>query len=93
VRHGGERFANYWRATRCGHADQIEIIVINDATARTAALQGGQVNMINRVEPKIVDLIKRVPGVTIRNVRAAATTSSSCIATPPPSTTMTCGWR
>ena len=56
------------RATRCGYADQIEIIVINDATARTAALQGGQVNMINRVEPKIVDLIKRVPGVTIRNV-------------------------
>jgi peptide/nickel transport system substrate-binding protein len=24
--------------------------------------------MINRVEPKIVDLIKRVPGVTIQNV-------------------------
>ncbi|MES0177411.1 ABC transporter substrate-binding protein [Mesorhizobium sp. M0025] len=67
VRHGGERFANYWQADKMGHADQIEIIVINDATARTAALQGGQVNMINRVEPKIVDLIKRVPGVTIRN--------------------------
>ncbi len=27
--------------------------------------------MINRVEPKIVDLIKRVPGVTIRNVSGA----------------------
>ncbi|MER8544451.1 ABC transporter substrate-binding protein [Mesorhizobium sp. M0684] len=67
VRHGGERFANYWQGDKMGHADQIEIIVINDATARTAALQGGQVNMINRVEPKIVDLIKRVPGVTIRN--------------------------
>jgi peptide/nickel transport system substrate-binding protein len=70
-----------------GFADQIEIIVINDATARTAALQGGQVDMINRVEPKIVDLIKRVPGVTIRNVPARATTSSSLIATPRPSTT------
>jgi peptide/nickel transport system substrate-binding protein len=67
VRHGGERFANYWQGDKMGHADQIEIIVINDATARTAALQGGQVHMINRVEPKIVDLIKRVPGVTIRN--------------------------
>jgi peptide/nickel transport system substrate-binding protein len=70
VRHIGERFANYWHGDKMGHADQIEIIVINDATARTSALQGGQVNMINRVEPKIVDLIKRVPGVTIRNVRA-----------------------
>ena len=67
VRLGGEKFAGYWRDDR-GHADQIEIIVINDATARTSALQGGQVHMINRVEPKIVDLIKRVPGVTIQNV-------------------------
>lgn len=67
VRHVGEKFANYWRDDR-GFADQIEIIVINDATARTSALQGGQVHMINRVEPKIVDLISRVPGVTIQNV-------------------------
>jgi peptide/nickel transport system substrate-binding protein len=68
VRHGGERFANYWMGDEVAFADQIEIIVINDATARTAALQSGQVHMINRVEPKIVDLVKRVPGVTIRNV-------------------------
>ncbi len=67
VRLGGEKFANYWRDDR-GFADQIEIIIINDATARTSALQGGQVDMINRVEPKIVELIKRVPGVTIQNV-------------------------
>ena len=67
VRHIGEKFANYWNGDKRGHADQIEIIVINDATARTAALQSGQVHMINRVEPKIVDLIKRLPGVTIRN--------------------------
>ena len=67
VRHGGERFANYWDDSR-GHADQIEIVVINDATARTAALQGGQVHMINRVEPKVVSLVKRVPGVSIQNV-------------------------
>lgn len=67
VRHVGEKYKDYWREER-GHADQVEIIVINDATARTAALQGGQVDMINRLEPKIVDLIKRVPGVEIRNV-------------------------
>ena len=68
VRYGGERFANYWGGDAIGHADQVEIIVINDATARTSALQGGQVHMINRVEPKIVELVKRVPGVTIQNV-------------------------
>ncbi|OQM76902.1 ABC transporter substrate-binding protein [Manganibacter manganicus] len=67
VRHVGEKYQGYWRDER-GHADRIEITVINDATARSAALQSGQVDLINRVEPKIVSLLKRVPGVTIRNV-------------------------
>ena len=67
VRLVGEKFANYWRDDR-GFADTIEIIIINDPTARTSALQSDQVEMINRVEPKIVGLIKRVPGVTIQNV-------------------------
>jgi peptide/nickel transport system substrate-binding protein len=68
VRHVGTRFENYWDADNRGFADTVEITVVNDATARLAALQSGQVNMINRVEPKVVDLIKRVPGVTVRNV-------------------------
>ncbi len=68
VRYGGEKFANYWQGDKLGHADHVEIVVINDATARTAALQSGQVNMINRVEPKIVSLVKRIAGVTIQNV-------------------------
>ena len=67
VRHVGEKFANFWDDSR-GHADQIEIIVLNDATARTAALQGGQVHMINRVEPKVADLLKRVPGISVKSV-------------------------
>jgi len=67
VRYVGERFANYWDSGKMGFANQVEVIVINDATARTSALQGGQVHMINRVEPKIVDLVKRVPGVKIQN--------------------------
>jgi peptide/nickel transport system substrate-binding protein len=67
VRYVGERFANYWDSGTMGFADQVEVITINDATARTAALQGGQVHMINRVEPKIVELVKRVQGVTIQN--------------------------
>ena len=68
VRHGGERFANFWDAENMGYADQVEIIVINDPTARMSALQGGQVHFINRVEPKIIDLVKRLPGVSIENV-------------------------
>ena len=61
-----ERNADYWDATR-GFADSVEILVINDNTARTAALQSGQVHMIDRVDPKIAGLLKNVPGVSIKS--------------------------
>ncbi len=67
IRYGGERFENFWDADNLGFADQVEILVMNDPTARMAALQAGQVQFINRVEPKIVDLVKRLPGVSIEN--------------------------
>ncbi|RWJ45242.1 MAG: ABC transporter substrate-binding protein [Mesorhizobium sp.] len=65
VRHGGERFANFWQSDKMGFADQVEILVINDATARVSALQGGQVHMISKVEAKVVELIKRVSSLKI----------------------------
>lgn len=67
VRHGYEKFANYWNDDE-GHFASSEVVVINDATARNAALQSGQVHMINRVEPKIASLVDRAPGVSVRNV-------------------------
>ncbi len=67
VRHGFKKNPNYWDSN-IGHADEVEIIVINDNTARVAALQSGQVNMINRLDPKIIDLLKRDPNVQIKNV-------------------------
>ena len=59
-----ERFANYWDSSR-GHADAVEILTINDDTARTAAIQSGQVQMISRVDPKIVALLAGTPEVVI----------------------------
>ncbi|WP_225028889.1 ABC transporter substrate-binding protein [Xinfangfangia pollutisoli] len=67
VRHTFQKHANYFDSS-IGHADEVEILVINDNTARTAALQSGQVHMINRVDPKIVELLKGVPGVQIKAV-------------------------
>jgi len=67
VRHTFKKNPNYFDSS-IGHADEVEILVINDNTARTAALQSGQVHMINRVDPKIVELLKGVPGVQIRAV-------------------------
>lgn len=68
VRHIGERFANYWGAKSRGWADQVEFVVLNDSTARMSALQSGRVHVINRIDPKVVDLIKRAPGVKIQSV-------------------------
>lgn len=68
----GVRFANYWAPSLRGHAEQVEILVLNDSFARMTALQSGRVNMVIRVEPKVIDLIKRVPGVTIQAVSGKA---------------------
>lgn len=58
------RFEDYWDDSR-GHFAEVGILVINDSTARNAALQSGQVQLINRIEPKIVDFIKRAPGIEV----------------------------
>ncbi|MER9250099.1 ABC transporter substrate-binding protein [Mesorhizobium sp. M0590] len=75
VRYGGEKFKGYWQGDKLGHADQVEITIINDATARMAALRSGQVHMVDRIPPKLADLIKSVPGVTIQNIAG----SSCCV--------------
>ena len=64
VRVGFTKHANYFDSN-AGHADQVEILIINDNTARTAALQSGQVHMMNRVDPKIAALLKGATGVRV----------------------------
>lgn len=72
VREVGARYDGYWNSANFGHADQVEILVINDSLARTAALQSGQIHMMNRVEPKVIEHVKRIPNVAIRNIAGSA---------------------
>jgi peptide/nickel transport system substrate-binding protein len=67
VRFAFEKNADDWDTTR-GHYDAVEILVINDATARTSALQSGQVHMINRIDPKVAKLLGRAPNLEVKNV-------------------------
>ena len=67
VRHVSTKYDGYWR-DEVGHVDSVEVIVMNDATARMSALQSGQVHIINRVEPRTVALLERAPGVVIESV-------------------------
>jgi peptide/nickel transport system substrate-binding protein len=48
----------YWKAN-AGHVEAIEVIVINDAMARINALISGQVDVINRIDGRTADLMKR----------------------------------
>jgi peptide/nickel transport system substrate-binding protein len=65
VRFIGEKNPNYWGDL--GHAETIEILAINDNTARVAALQSGQVDMICRVPPRTAGLVARAPGINVHS--------------------------
>ena len=65
VRFVAEKNPNYWGDL--GHADTIELTVINDNTARVAALQSGQVDVIDRVPPRTAGLVGRAPGINVHS--------------------------
>lgn len=67
VRLSATKRKDHWRQG-VAFVDSIEMLVINDASARTASLTSGQTHIINRVDPKTVALLKRAPNVAIHNV-------------------------
>ena len=84
---------NHWRDD-VGFVDSVEILVMNDTTARMSALQSGQVHMVNRVEPKTVALLAGSPR---RGDRARALERPlhlpHALQHRRPSTTTTSAWR
>lgn len=62
-----ERNKDDWNGDR-GHTDSVELLVMNDVTARTAALTSGRVHLISQLSPKTVPLLEKVPNVQIVNV-------------------------
>ena len=67
VRFVASKNPNYWGDI--GHAETMELIVINDNTARVAALQSGQVDMIDRVPPRTAGLVARAPGISVHQTK------------------------
>lgn len=58
------KHANFFKSDRA-HFDQIELISIVDATARQNAVMNSNVDAIDRVDPKTVALLGRVPTLNI----------------------------
>jgi peptide/nickel transport system substrate-binding protein len=67
VRSLTRRNPNYWKDGRA-HFDEVETLQIADPNARLNALRTNAVDSINNVDPKIVERLKRVPGVHVRSV-------------------------
>ncbi|MEM7652539.1 MAG: ABC transporter substrate-binding protein [Pseudomonadota bacterium] len=60
VRLQTKRNPNYFKEGRA-HFDTVELLTIIDPTARQNAMMNGNVDAIDRVDPKTVSLMKRVP--------------------------------
>lgn len=58
------RHENYWKADHANF-DEVETLAINDATARTTALQNGDIDVMNNVERSTAHLIGRIPGIEL----------------------------
>lgn len=65
-----ERNPDYWKAGRA-HFDGAELIAISDGAARVNALITGKVDVINKVDLKTVDMLKRNPRLVIEETIAA----------------------
>lgn len=65
------KFQNYFKPDR-GHFDSLEILSIIDAVARTSALKSGVIDAMERCDLKTVHLLKRTPGIRIKNLTGYA---------------------
>ena len=64
VRMQGRRNPNYFLEGK-PHFDEVHVIVINDVTARTNALQTGEIDFMSRCERKTAHLLERNPNVQV----------------------------
>jgi peptide/nickel transport system substrate-binding protein len=60
----------YWKADRA-HFDEVEILVVNDLTARTNAMKTGHIDAMNRVGFKTAHLLKKSPGIRVLTTTGA----------------------
>ncbi|WP_237155481.1 ABC transporter substrate-binding protein [Oryzibacter oryziterrae] len=73
----------YWKAGRA-YVDAIETTVIGDTTARTNALLTGEVDVINRLDPHAIDMLKGNDAISVTRNSAGqhAVFLMNCTAAP-----------
>jgi peptide/nickel transport system substrate-binding protein len=63
----GKRNPNFFKEGRA-HFDEVEMLVIADAGARTNALKTGAIDLMSDVDRKTAHLLKRSPGIEVLRV-------------------------
>ncbi len=62
------RNPNYWKGDDRAHFAEVQLLGIDDSTARQTALITGQIDAMNRVELKTSRLLRREPNVKLHDV-------------------------
>ncbi|MER9896424.1 ABC transporter substrate-binding protein [Mesorhizobium sp. M0119] len=73
--------------------DELEVLVINDDSARISALLSGSVHLITEVPPKLVAPLKNAASVNIVSSPSTTSCISRCSSIHPHSTTRICAWH
>ena len=77
------RNPNYWKSDRAW-VDEAELITIADTAARQNALASGEVNVIDRVDPKTAHLLNQSPNVEVESTSSTLHYTLPMLATIPP---------
>ena len=77
-----KRNPNYWKADSA-HFDSVEMLAILDVNARTTALQTGQIDAMNAVDPTTAGLLAAMPGVDLIQTQGKVHYCFSMITTDP----------
>ncbi|GMQ75737.1 MAG: ABC transporter substrate-binding protein [Gammaproteobacteria bacterium] len=78
-----KRNTNYWRS-EYGHFDEAEVLTIADVAARTNALTTGEVDAIDRLDIKTLNLLKRNKNISIKETSGTAHYTAAMRTDTPP---------
>ena len=71
VRASLERAPNYWRSGERAFFDSAEILTMPDVNTRQTALISNDIDIVDQVDLKTVDLLKRSPGLEVADTSGA----------------------
>ncbi len=73
---------NYWKSDRA-HFDSIQMLAIRDVNARTTALQTGEIDVMNSVDPTTANLMAVMPGIDLVQTQGKVHYAFSMLTTDP----------